>query len=326
MHLWEWPLDFPTRPFTFIVNRAVEVRAWAERHLLFGSFGRDDYRELCELVVHYLGGQVMRPHKNRPPVHGFEMRKPGALHHARFLASCLYILKLSMLADALPQGTMTPNEREKVDRLAQYIALFHAPYFLQASLASAAPRLDITLWQHMSDFSAIDPEISAAVQASIKRQQWYLTQECVVLSLFDDDLGDETRRSVADALLAVPNPGVFLPKKPDFPTDVLELPGSTLASFVGPRSWLPFQLLSLGSGWLLLPVDEWVDDDGYKQMASIMRDLAVVNDTAERSLKDIEEYANAAHDGEKRGKIILVSNSHRFKLPEFLKNEMENNI
>jgi len=58
-------------------------------------------------------------------------------------------------------------------------------------------------------------------------------------------------------------------------------------------------------------------------MASVITRLAVVNDTAERSVKDIEEYANAAHDGEKRGNVILVANSQRIKLPEM---EMENSI
>ena len=64
--------------------------------MLRGTFGRDDHRELCELVVHYLGGRVLRPRLNAPPSFGFKMRAPGALHHARFLASAIYIMKLSM--------------------------------------------------------------------------------------------------------------------------------------------------------------------------------------------------------------------------------------
>ena len=43
----------------FLAERAVAVRSWAEDRLLAGSFGRDDYRELCELIVVYLGGEVI---------------------------------------------------------------------------------------------------------------------------------------------------------------------------------------------------------------------------------------------------------------------------
>ena len=58
LRLWEWPEDHSTQPYPFIVARAIAVRHWGEDHLLHESFGRDDYRELCELTVHYLGGQV----------------------------------------------------------------------------------------------------------------------------------------------------------------------------------------------------------------------------------------------------------------------------
>lgn len=80
------------------------------------------------------------------------MRAPGALHHARFLASCLYIMKLALLADVLPRGLLTPNMLEGIDRMAQYIALFHGPWFLQARLSTPAPRLDLQLWQHMCHY------------------------------------------------------------------------------------------------------------------------------------------------------------------------------
>ena len=94
--------------------------------------------------------QVRRPRLHGQPTLGFFMRKPGALHHARFLASCLYLMKMAMLRDVLPAGILTPRMKEKVIEVAEYIALFHAPHFLQARIASVAPRLDLELWQLMS--------------------------------------------------------------------------------------------------------------------------------------------------------------------------------
>ena len=64
----------------------------------------------------------------------------------------------------------------------------------------------------------------------------------------------------------------------------------------------------------------------YMEMVKVVNDLAVVNDTAERGVKDIEDYANQATDGVKRENTTLVSNSHRSKLPDFKKNEMEKRI
>lgn len=58
------------------------------------------------------------------------MQAPGALHHARFMASSLYILKLALLADSLPPGLVTPNMRVGIECMAQYIAVFmHHTFF-----------------------------------------------------------------------------------------------------------------------------------------------------------------------------------------------------
>ena len=61
-------------------------------------------------------------------------------------------------------------------------------------------------------------------------------------------------------------------------------------------------------------------------MAEIIHSLSVVNDTAERCVKNVQDFANAARDGTHRERIILVANSHRVKIPSFTKNEMEENI
>lgn len=48
-----------TQPHTFIVAQALEVLETLQGHLITEKFGRDDYRELCELIIKYLGGQVL---------------------------------------------------------------------------------------------------------------------------------------------------------------------------------------------------------------------------------------------------------------------------
>ena len=63
----------------------------------------------------------------------------------------------------------------------------------------------------------------------------------------------------------------------------------------------------MDGAWLQLPPVEWTRDADYQQMSAILSDLAVVNDAAERCVRDIQEYANAANDGNQRGNIILVS-------------------
>ena len=58
-------------------------------------------------------------------------------------------------------------------------------------------------------------------------------------------------------------------------------------------------------------------------MAKVVTQLAVVNDAAERGVKDCIEYADAAQDGTLRGRIIAVASSHRAAAPSLLKHELE---
>ncbi len=94
--------------------------------------------------------QVIRPsHPAGQNGDDFNMRHPGALHHARFLMIAINILKLAMLFDVLPPGLLTPAMKPLIDRMAEYIAIFHIPWFLQALLPEPAPRLDLQLWHDM---------------------------------------------------------------------------------------------------------------------------------------------------------------------------------
>ena len=54
-----------------------------------GTWDRKDYQELLELVVIYLGGVVNRIRKKSAVPIDVHIRKPGAVHHARFKASSL---------------------------------------------------------------------------------------------------------------------------------------------------------------------------------------------------------------------------------------------
>ena len=55
----------------------------------------------------------------------------------------------------------------------------------------------------------------------------------------------------------------------------------------------------------------------------VVKELAVINDAAERGLKDIQDYANAARDRERRGRIVTVVSSHRAAAPTLTKQELE---
>lgn len=164
------------------------------------------------------------------------------------------------------------------------------------------------------------------MKQSVLRHLWYLTEQLVVFSLFDAGLEDTAKQTLAQVLHQTPRPDEFPPGKPVFPTARIEREHSTLDVMIGRNSWLMFHLLGMAGNWLVLPPAQWDTSPEYRSMKDILTNLAVVNDAAERGIKDITDYANVARDGTCRERIILVSNSHRIKIPSFLKNEMEENL
>ena len=157
---------------------------------------------------------------------------------------------------------------------------------------------------------------------SILRHLWYLTEETVVLALFDGSVSEKDKVEMAQNLLAQPRPEVFQPGRPTFPQPSLLSNSTTLSPFIGPRTWLLFSLLG-GSGlWLQDHPSQWADDDEFRRMATVVLELAVVNDAAERGVNDCTDYANVARDGKLRGRIIAVASSHRVAAPAMLKHEL----
>jgi hypothetical protein len=182
---------------------------------------------------------------------------------------------------------------------------------------------------NLTEYINVDATIATAALASVRRHAWYLTPELIVLSLFDESLSNAARQDIANELLAIPKPAVFLPGKPDFDQINLKLDRGrrpALHEFVTGRTWLFFHLVGIDTEWLRENVEDWQDNINYKTTLDIAKDIAVVNDCAERAVKDVEEYANLTKDSAHKDNIILVANDHRAKLPKLYPKQNLNNV
>ena len=116
---------------TFLIDKARQSLAWSLWHLEQGTFPRDDYRELNELVVVFLGGQVPA---------GFKPKMKGAMHEARFMADAIYLLSMELFSG---EFEMDQRLAEQVHKMAVFISIWHGPNFLKSGLAATAPRNDL---------------------------------------------------------------------------------------------------------------------------------------------------------------------------------------
>ena len=67
---------------------------------------------------------------------GFNMRWPGYMHSAWFMASSISLLKLQLLSQS---RVMSDREQTVVMKMAQIVALLDRPYYLKSRLSTSAP-------------------------------------------------------------------------------------------------------------------------------------------------------------------------------------------
>lgn len=298
-----------------LIDHAKDVLNWALDCLEKKTFPREDYLELTELTVVFLGGSLPRGI--------FKLKKPGANHHARFMAKAIYYIKIFMMSHRFE---LTLNETKEVERMAFFVGLFHSQAFLTSRLACSAPRNDIKYLRLMHRFKLVDFEAGNEAVRSCFRHLWYLTEELVIFCLFDEHLSPFWRSAVAKKLLNTPRPTTFLAGKPSFPKIYFNNSSCAfLTEFVGPKSWLLFKLCKMEheQEWLKLPVEYWHLMNDYIHLKQFISSLEVVNDAAERGIKIISDFKDMCRDEEQQNYLFQVIEAHRETVKSFTKKNLQ---
>ena len=179
--------DYDNCP-SFVAIEARKTLGFLTQCLEDKTFPREDYCELCQLAVVYLGGTV----------ENFKFQLPGPVHHARFMARCLYYLKMNLLLNKT--SILHQNEIREIQTMSEFIGIYYCLWWFKAPLSVKAASVDIEAIHAMRKYAQINPEVSKPCIESLVRHQWYLTQELAVICLADAELSVEVRKAVATAL------------------------------------------------------------------------------------------------------------------------------
>ena len=216
-----------------------------------------------------------------------------------------------------------------------FCSLFYAPWFLRSPLASAAPYFDLKAIEEMRSARAFMTDEAEVALASMERHLDFLSPPLVVMALADKFTPSSEKEALADALLGyltehdidedflpLPSGKIAVPG-PKFCTLDKFWPGDSapsLASFVGKESLLIFHYLGLldlqGLAWLAAPLVTWPEYAEFKKFESFVTNLSVVNDSAERSVKLMQDcmQENMTDEAGLQNKFVAVTNSRK-RLP-----------
>ena len=77
-----------------------------------------------------------------------------------------------------------------------------------------------------------------------------------------------------------------------------------------------FDNLKIGKEWLNKPVNTWSSYESFREMESFVKNLMVTNDTAERGIKLVTDYAKSlTKNPEERDALLQVVAQHRRDIP-----------
>jgi len=269
-------------PFIIVTD---SLKAFIAEHSHF-EYPRDDYREFICLAASMVGVETNTP-----------IRKPGALHRARWMAKAIYSMKMELLFDG-NEGVLklTARELQGLQRFNRFVVCVYLQSWFTCRSTIDAPINDILLIQRLHDYDDVDLQLVGLKM--MKRQSWYLSQELATLALFSTRL---SHREKAQLILGLQTDrGEHL--LTSLPRKVEEL--SISRTF--------FQIAGIDDSFLDQEVESWSSNVAYKNAEDVVKNLVCVNDCAERGVALIQTFnATVTKDESQKQYLLQVVEKHR---------------
>ena len=307
---------------SWIFQKARESLSLMETLLDGGSmmFSRGDYYNLCLLTMVYLGGDTTK----------FQFPKPIRTSSARFMQLPTYYLAGELLSNQIDKkkSGITDDEFDEIESMALFSALFFTRWFLTCNIAANSPIHDLNMINDMRLFMETLPNdhynsqrIQSACDKCLKsmyRHSQYLSGELVPLALISDKVPKQEKMDMAEALaraMAEQDDSIFQVPRKTVQFNVLDIwpnPAEkpSLAKFITKKSLLIFFLLDIltpdNMNWLQEDPDLWLTYPGYATFEKFVKNLEVVNDASERSVKLAQDFLKTSKDESKLQNNYLV--------------------
>lgn len=279
---------------------------------------RDDYRELLELTLIFIG---------IVPPRGVKFSPPGAYHHARWMSKAIYSLKIYLFRE---QFQLTKKQTQGIAEVCIFIVIVYVKGWFTAPLANRAPNHDFQFLKRLDNYKLIDLDVSQEAVLKFKNHLWYLNPEAVALSFFDDELEVEVKRKMVEALNTVEEDTTDrpTPKRIDVKLkDISHLCNQDLDYFVSVRTFDFFKRFNIDSAFLTTDPSLWSMNKSYQNGLEIVKNLTVVNDVAERAVHLVEEYNNIlTNDNDQKQYILQILTEYRKVFPDARKQTVMKNF
>ena len=153
------------------------------------NYLRDDYKEVVDLTLIYLGAMNSE---------SYNFRRPGALHQARWMAKVIYSFKLVMFSN---QIELPHDIRQKLVQYCNFLSKVYVPWWINCNIANKAPQDDLKLVRNIIVWKSVDPIVANSALKATHRHLWYLSENLIPLALFDNSASADLKSKIAKEII-----------------------------------------------------------------------------------------------------------------------------
>ena len=168
--------------------------------------------------------------------------------------------------------------------------------------------------KRLTQFRTINLNVANVAIKALSRHMWYLSEELIAFSFFDDRVNAATKYEMVNAMKTKTGNGI-----PAKRVQLREnnISSSELADFINSNTMRFFVILGISTSWLELDSSLWNEDQVFIAAKHFVAGLSVVNDRAERGVALIQDFNQilTKDEGQKQALLHVVS-EHRKQFPD----------
>ncbi|XP_050524055.1 uncharacterized protein LOC126895832 [Daktulosphaira vitifoliae] len=266
---------------------------------------REDYRELLELSIIFLGGI---PHRS------ILFRVPGAFHHARWMSKAIYCLKIYIFRK---QFHMTAEQERACRDICIFIICVYIERWFRSHVAIEAPYQDLSFVHCLIEYEKIDKNISKIALKKFCGHLWYLTPEVAGLSFFDSNIPLSMKLKMVQSLKNHDDNANVIKRYVVPINNYASLKNKQIYEFINSSSIKLFERFNIATDFLNQNPLDWNENDNYQKGKSLFNQLKVINDAAERGVQLISNFNEIITKDEEQKQFLIQSvYDYRKKYPD----------
>lgn len=264
---------------------------------------RDDYKELLQLALNFIGAER------------YKFRSPGPTSHARWMSKAIYVLKIFLFRK---QFQLSASEISGLRDICIFLIKIYIKAWFGCTNAIDAPFQDLLFVQNSIAYKSTDPEVATAIQKKISNHLWYLGEESVALGFFDSRISHEEKRKMVKRL-KFKEPVIKLKNSRHF-SDLSNFHNYSLSDFISEKTKTFFTTFGLSTNFFSSDPSLWENTLDFEDGWTYCKNLFVVNDTAERGVKFMQDFNKVLTNNEEEQQLLLqVVEAYRNKYPNYKK-------